>query len=55
MKIQLASDLHIEHLERRFPRQGKVLPDPRADVLVLAGVSRGNPWQRQGRSLRWLP
>lgn len=37
MRIQLASDLHIEHLERRFPRQGKVLPDPRADVLVLAG------------------
>jgi predicted phosphodiesterase len=37
MKIQLASDLHIEHLERRFPREGKVLPDPRADVLVLAG------------------
>jgi predicted phosphodiesterase len=37
MKVQLASDLHLEHLEKRFPREGKVLPDPRADVLVLAG------------------
>lgn len=37
MNIQLASDLHLEHLERRFPRDGRVLPDPRADVLVLAG------------------
>lgn len=37
MKIQLASDLHLEHLHRKWPRERLVKPAPGADVLVLAG------------------
>jgi hypothetical protein len=37
MKIQLASDLHLEFLTRRFPAECLVQPAPEADLLVLAG------------------
>ncbi len=37
MKIQLASDLHLELLEKKFPRAGIIEPVPGADLLVLAG------------------
>lgn len=37
MKIQLASDLHLEFLEHRFPRARLIEPAPEADLLVLAG------------------
>ena len=37
MKIQLASDLHLEFLERRFPDSCIITPAPGADILVLAG------------------
>lgn len=36
MKIQIASDLHLEFLERRFPDYRIVEPTD-ADVLVIAG------------------
>jgi predicted phosphodiesterase len=37
LKIQLASDLHLEMLERKFPGARIVDPVEGADVLVLAG------------------
>ena len=37
MKIQLASDLHLEFLQRDFPGDRLITPHPDADVLVLAG------------------
>ena len=37
MKIQLASDLHLELLGKRFPQTRIVEPAPQADLLVLAG------------------
>lgn len=37
MKIQIASDLHLEHLARRWPGQRFLTPAAGADVLVLAG------------------
>ncbi|MDO8905958.1 metallophosphoesterase [Hydrogenophaga sp.] len=37
MRIQLASDLHLEFLARAFPGQRTLLPAPDADLLVLAG------------------
>ena len=37
MKIQLASDLHLEHLEKKFPRARIIKPADGADMLVLAG------------------
>lgn len=37
MKIQLASDLHIEHLSRHFPNETLIRPAHGADLLVLAG------------------
>jgi predicted phosphodiesterase len=42
MKIQLASDLHLEFLERAFPLERLISPAREADILVLAGdVSNG--------------
>ncbi len=42
MKIQLASDLHLEHLARWFPGETLIRPAHQADVLVLAGdIDRG--------------
>lgn len=37
MKIQIASDLHLEFVHSRFPTEVLVRPNPDADVLVLAG------------------
>jgi predicted phosphodiesterase len=37
MKIQLASDLHLEFLQRDFPGERLISPAYGADVLVLAG------------------
>jgi len=37
MKIQLASDLHLEFIAKRFPDERLICPAPGADVLVLAG------------------
>lgn len=37
MRIQLASDLHLEPLTDRFPGERVVAPAPDADLLVLAG------------------
>lgn len=37
MKIQLASDLHLEFLQRGFPGECLISPAVDADVLVLAG------------------
>ncbi|NYH18779.1 metallophosphoesterase [Paraburkholderia bryophila] len=37
MRIQLASDLHLEFLSRQFPGERLIAPAPAADVLVLAG------------------
>lgn len=37
MKIQLASDLHLEFLQRDFPGERLIAPAYGADVLVLAG------------------
>lgn len=37
MRIQLASDLHLERVERRYPQHRLVEPAAGADLLVLAG------------------
>ena len=37
MKIQLASDLHLEFLQCEHPGERLITPAPDADVLVLAG------------------
>lgn len=37
MKIQLASDLHLEFLQRTFPGEHLISPAHGADLLVLAG------------------
>lgn len=37
MKIQLASDLHLEFLARDFPGERLITPVPDADVLALTG------------------
>ncbi len=37
MRIQIASDLHLERFQRRFPQSRLVEPAPGADLLVLAG------------------
>jgi predicted phosphodiesterase len=43
MRIQLASDLHLEFLARDFPGECLIAPAHEADVLVLAGdVSRAD-------------
>lgn len=42
MRIQLASDLHLEHLENWFSGEQTISPANGADVLVLAGdIGRG--------------
>jgi predicted phosphohydrolase len=42
MRVQLASDLHLELLEAIWPGERLVVPAPDADVLVLAGdIHRG--------------
>ncbi|UJW79421.1 metallophosphoesterase [Hydrogenophaga sp. SL48] len=42
MRIQLTSDVHLEHLENWFPGARTISPAYGADVLVLAGdVGRG--------------
>jgi hypothetical protein len=52
MRIQLASDLHLELLEPYFPLERLVVPDPRAELLVLAGdIHRGV--QAVGRFADW--
>lgn len=37
MRIQVASDLHLEFIKRRFPGERVIKPLPDADLLVLAG------------------
>jgi predicted phosphodiesterase len=37
MKLQLASDLHLEFLATKFPTETLIQPVPGADLLVLAG------------------
>lgn len=37
MKLQIASDLHLEFLPSDWPATGLVEPHPDADLLVLAG------------------
>lgn len=37
MKIQLASDLHLEFMQREYPCERLIAPMPGADLLVLAG------------------
>ncbi len=37
MNLQLASDLHLEHLAARFPGETLIRPAAAADLLVLAG------------------
>jgi Icc-related predicted phosphoesterase len=37
MKIQLASDLHLDIIERAFPGERLIAPAPGAELLVLAG------------------
>ena len=42
MRLQIASDLHLEHLEHPFPRARTLWPAHGADLLVLAGdVAKG--------------
>lgn len=37
MKIQVASDLHLEFLGRKYPDFIGLIPTPEAELLVLAG------------------
>lgn len=37
LNVQVASDLHLEFLRRRFPGERVIKPLPEADLLVLAG------------------
>ncbi|MGS1063717.1 metallophosphoesterase [Burkholderia glumae] len=37
MRIQIASDLHLEVITRHFPRERLIQPAPEAELLVLAG------------------
>ena len=37
MRVQLASDLHLDLIERRWPGERLITPAPDADLLVLAG------------------
>lgn len=43
MRIQIASDLHLEFLEQRFPNEIRLQPVKDADLLILAGdISNGS-------------
>ena len=37
MKLQIASDLHLEFIQREFPGERLISPAHGADLLVLAG------------------
>lgn len=37
LRVQVASDLHLEFIKRRFPGERVIKPLPDADLLVLAG------------------
>jgi len=37
MKIQVASDLHLEFLTNRYPNETIIKPHPQAELLILAG------------------
>ena len=37
LRVQVASDLHLEFVQRRFPGHSTIEPHPDADLLVLAG------------------
>ncbi len=37
LRVQVASDLHLEFIKRRFPSERVIKPLPDADLLVLAG------------------
>jgi Icc-related predicted phosphoesterase len=37
MKIQLASDLHLEFIHQAFPGEKLITPAPEAELLILAG------------------
>jgi hypothetical protein len=42
LRIQVASDLHLEFIKRRFPDERVIKPLPDADLLVLAGdIAKG--------------
>jgi predicted phosphodiesterase len=43
MRIQLASDLHLEMLERYYPGERLIAPAAHADLLVLAGDIANGP------------
>ena len=64
MRIQLLSDLHMEHFPQALRAAGEVVVDARADALVLAGdIAKG--WaslqyaselaQRAGIPVVWIP
>ena len=55
MRVQLASDLHLELLEREFPRERLIAPATDADVLVLAGdIHNGTRANRPRLPVGWL-
>lgn len=37
MIFQIASDLHLEHLKSKWPSERLIVPNPNADILILAG------------------
>ena len=42
LRVQVASDLHLEFIKRRFPGERVIKPLPDADLLVLAGdIAKG--------------
>lgn len=43
MRIQIASDLHLEFMDRQFPHESRLKPIEGADLLILAGdISNGS-------------
>lgn len=53
MKLQVASDLHLEFLQRLFPGERLISPAHEADILVLAG-DIGNGTQAIDLFKDWL-